>query len=172
MSRPRPGAVFLDPTGTRWRRIRRIALAVGIATTILALVVVVGVLIPPLLPVWSGDVTALTSPAPHAAATSRQARERLAARRRLLLALGNGRQSPAGVHPELLPVKPQRRVARARSKSDLAPAGAPITAGFYVNWDDNSFASFAAHAQDLDWVVCEWAFVVPTGDSMPTEPKL
>ena len=166
MSRPRSGAVFLDPTGTRWRRIRRIALAVGIATTILALVVVVGVLIPPLLPVWSGDVTALTSPAPHAAATSRQARERLAARRRLLLALGNGRQSPAGVHPEFLPIKPQRRVARARSKSDLAPAGAPITAGFYVNWDDNSFASFAAHAQDLDWVVCEWAFVVPTGDSL------
>ena len=29
MSRSSSGAVFLDPTGTRWRRIRRIALAVG-----------------------------------------------------------------------------------------------------------------------------------------------
>ena len=166
MSRSSSGAVFLDPTGTRWRRIRRIALAIGIATTLAALVVVVGVLVPPLLPLWSGDVTALTSAAPHAAATSRQARERLAARRRLLLALGNGRQAAAGVRPELLPIKPQRRVARARSKTDLTPGSAPITAGFYVNWDDNSFASFAAHAQDLDWVVCEWAFVVPSGDSL------
>jgi cellulose synthase/poly-beta-1,6-N-acetylglucosamine synthase-like glycosyltransferase/peptidoglycan/xylan/chitin deacetylase (PgdA/CDA1 family)/spore germination protein YaaH len=160
------GAVFLDPTGTRWRRIRRIALAVGITTTLLALVVVVGVLVPPLLPIWSGDVAALTTAAPHAASTSRQARERVAARRRLLLALGGGRPAPAGVHPELLPVKPQRRIARARAKADLAPTGKPITAGFYVNWDDNSFASFAAHAQDLDWVVCEWAFVLPSGDSL------
>ncbi|HEX9054163.1 MAG TPA: hypothetical protein VF830_04600, partial [Gemmatimonadales bacterium] len=54
------GAVFLDPTGTRWRRIRWIALAIGITTTLLALVVVVGVLVPPLLPLWSGDVAALT----------------------------------------------------------------------------------------------------------------
>jgi cellulose synthase/poly-beta-1,6-N-acetylglucosamine synthase-like glycosyltransferase/peptidoglycan/xylan/chitin deacetylase (PgdA/CDA1 family)/spore germination protein YaaH len=160
------GAVFLDPTGTRWRRIRRIALAVGITTTVLALVVVVGVLVPPLLPLWSGDVAALTTAAPHAAATSRRARERLAARRRLLLALGGGRPAPAGIHPELLPVQTQRRITRARAKEDLAPAGKPITAGFYVNWDDNSFASFAAHAQDLDWVVCEWAFVVPSGDSL------
>jgi peptidoglycan-N-acetylglucosamine deacetylase len=160
------GAVFLDPTGTRWRRIRRIVLAIGITTTLLALVVVIGVLVPPLLPIWSGDVTALTTAGPHATATSRQARERLAARRRLLLALGAGRPAPAGVRPELLPVRPPRRLTRARAKADLAPAGKPITAGFYVNWDDNSFASFAAHAQDLDWLICEWAFVVPSGDSV------
>ncbi|MGE5232260.1 MAG: glycosyltransferase [Deltaproteobacteria bacterium] len=160
------GAVFLDPTGTRWRRIRRIALAIGITTTLLALVVVVGVLVPPLLPIWSGDVTALTDAAPHAGATSLRARERVAARRRLLLALGTGRRPPAGIRPELLPLRPPRRLTQGRTKTDLAPAGAPITAGFYVNWDDNSFTSFAAHAQDLDWVVCEWAFVVPSGDSL------
>jgi cellulose synthase/poly-beta-1,6-N-acetylglucosamine synthase-like glycosyltransferase/spore germination protein YaaH/peptidoglycan/xylan/chitin deacetylase (PgdA/CDA1 family) len=158
--------VFLDPTGTRWRRIRRIALAVGIATTLLALVVVVGVLVPPLLPLWSGDVAALTNAPPHASATSRRARERLAARRRLLLALGSARRPPAGLRPELLPLKPPSRLARARARSDLTPVGAPITAGFYVNWDDNSFAAFAAHAQDLDWVVCEWAFLAPSGDSL------
>jgi cellulose synthase/poly-beta-1,6-N-acetylglucosamine synthase-like glycosyltransferase/peptidoglycan/xylan/chitin deacetylase (PgdA/CDA1 family)/spore germination protein YaaH len=163
---PTSGAVFLDPTGTRWRRIRRIALAVGITTTLLALVMVIGVLVPPLLPIWSGDVSALTSAAPHPVATSRQARERLAARRRLLLAVAGGRPPAAGLHPEFLPVKPPRRIYRERSKSDLAPPGKPITAGFYVNWDDNSFASFAAHVQDLDWVVCEWAFVVPSGDSL------
>lgn len=42
----------------------------------------------------------------------------------------------------------------------------PIVAGFYVNWDDNSLASFRAHAADLDWVVCEWAFIAAAGDSL------
>jgi len=35
-----------------------------------------------------------------------------------------------------------------------------------VNWDDNSFASFEAHAASMDWVVCEWGFLAPAGDSV------
>ena len=42
--------VFLDPAGRRWRRVRRAALAAGIATTVLALGIAVGLLIPPLVP--------------------------------------------------------------------------------------------------------------------------
>jgi cellulose synthase/poly-beta-1,6-N-acetylglucosamine synthase-like glycosyltransferase/peptidoglycan/xylan/chitin deacetylase (PgdA/CDA1 family)/spore germination protein YaaH len=42
----------------------------------------------------------------------------------------------------------------------------PLTAGFYVNWDDNSYASFAAHATEMDWVICEWSFVATGGDSL------
>ena len=39
------------------------------------------------------------------------------------------------------------------------PDRPPIVAGFYVNWDDNSFTSFKAHVTDLDWVIGEWVFL-------------
>ncbi|HEU4648694.1 MAG TPA: glycosyltransferase [Gemmatimonadales bacterium] len=159
------GAVFLDPSGARWRRIRVVVLALGVITTALAAVVVAGILIPPLLPSWRSDVRTLTSTSRSGAATAttREARERIAARRRLFLALGRRRPAALGVRPELLPVAPTRP---AKLKKTLPTATAPITAGFYVNWDDNSFVSFSRHVQDLDWVICEWAFVVPTGDSL------
>jgi hypothetical protein len=41
-----------------------------------------------------------------------------------------------------------------------------LVAAFYVNWDDNSFASFQAHASAIDWLICEWAFLAPSGDSL------
>ena len=45
-------------------------------------------------------------------------------------------------------------------------AGDPIVAGFFVNGPDNSLASLEQHVNDLDWVVCEWSFLAPAGDSM------
>ncbi|HET7601294.1 MAG TPA: polysaccharide deacetylase family protein, partial [Gemmatimonadales bacterium] len=158
------GGVFLDPTGARWRRVRRVALGLGVLTTLLGLVVVASILVPPLLPSWRSDVRTLTSAGRSATAlaATRRARERIAARRRLFLALGRRRTQPLAVHPSALPVAPRTGVEPKR----LPTAAAPITAGFYVNWDDNSFASFSSHVQDLDWVICEWAFVVPGGDSL------
>ena len=41
-----------------------------------------------------------------------------------------------------------------------------MIAGFYVNWDDNSYASLDANLKQLDMVVLEWAFVAPGGDSL------
>lgn len=92
--------------------------------------------------------------------TTRQARERLAARRRLFAALGR-RREPAAVRPSRLPLV--RPSAPPQAPGDSTH---PITAGFYVNWDDNSYASFAAHAAELDWVICEWSFVAAGGDSL------
>jgi cellulose synthase/poly-beta-1,6-N-acetylglucosamine synthase-like glycosyltransferase/peptidoglycan/xylan/chitin deacetylase (PgdA/CDA1 family)/spore germination protein YaaH len=43
-----------------------------------------------------------------------------------------------------------------------------LVAGFFVNWDDNSFVSLKAHAGQLDWVVCEWLFLAQGGDSLRT----
>ncbi len=135
----------------------------GVVTTLFAIVVVVGILIPPLLPEWRSDVRTLTSSqGGGVVATTREARERVAARRRLFLALGRRREA-LGLHPAQLPVSSAR--TKGRLKSQLA-TGSPITAGFYVNWDDNSFSSFNSHVQDLDWIVCEWAFVAAGGDSL------
>ena len=96
--------------------------------------------------------------------TTRQARERLAARRRLFAALGH-RREPVAVRAGALPLA--RTVQRPAARRD---SNRPLTAGFYVNWDDNSYASFAAHAAELDWVICEWSFVAAGGDSLRFGP--
>ena len=44
--------------------------------------------------------------------------------------------------------------------------GAPIVAGFYVTWDDNSLDALLHHADDLDWVVCECAWLGPHGNGL------
>lgn len=34
--------------------------------------------------------------------------------------------------------------------------GAPLSVGFYVNWDDLSYASLGQNIESLDWIVPEW----------------
>ena len=126
-------------------------------TTLLAAAVIASIFVPPLLPVWRAAHSVARLPT---LLTTRQARERLAAKRRLFAALGR-RREPAAVRAASLPLsRPAVRIAAARDSTR------PLTAGFYVNWDDNSYASFAAHAAELDWVICEWSFVAAGGDSL------
>jgi peptidoglycan-N-acetylglucosamine deacetylase len=44
------------------------------------------------------------------------------------------------------------------STSPAAPANGarPLAIGFYVNWDDSSYASLKDNIKELDWVVPEW----------------
>ena len=128
-------------------------------TTLLAAGVIASVFVPPLLPEWRAAHSVARLPT---LLTTRQARERLAAKRRLFAALGR-RREPAAVRPASLPLaRPATRPARPAARDSTEP----LTAGFYVNWDDNSYASFAAHAAELDWVICEWSFVAAGGDSL------
>ncbi|MFL5560395.1 MAG: glycosyltransferase [Gemmatimonadaceae bacterium] len=151
--------VFRDATGRRWRRVRWVARVAGIVTSVLALALVAAILAPPLLPAITGgsprqrDLVHL----PRIAATQRE-RARNAARRRLFVERG-GRRGPAALRPGALPLG--RGGARA-----MPGDSAQIVAAFYVNWDDNSWSSYQAHIADLDWVVCEWAFLEPGGDSL------
>src|SRR5512147_44697 len=149
---PRPVApIFLDATGRRWRRVRALGLLIGVVSSVLAAAVVVSLLVPPLLP----QLPMRSSPfsrTPHLV-TSKVQRERLAKRLQLWFALQKHRAPPA-MHPSLLPLR-----AHTRAIGKSKPPGEPVVAGFYVNWDDNSLAALRAHADDLDWVVCEWAFV-------------
>ena len=154
--------VFLDPGGTRWRRIRGLALGLGVLSTILAVVLIVGVLVPPVLP----DVgRGLRSPGAIGSAPrfalSRSARERLAARRRLFVARVSRQALRGARRPTALelPRDPTRRTPTPDKT---------LSVGFFVNWDDNSFVSLKAHVNQLDWVVCEWLFLAPGGDSMRT----
>ena len=145
--------VFIDESGKRWRRIRRAALAVGIVTTVLGLVLAVGILAPPILPELHPSRVSLRKPA-----TTKMQRERNYWHRKFFEA---SRRSliPRSRRPELIPIRP---VASEKP----TPQGKPIVAGFYVNWDDNSRASLQTNLKKMDWVVLEWAFVAPGGDSL------
>jgi cellulose synthase/poly-beta-1,6-N-acetylglucosamine synthase-like glycosyltransferase/spore germination protein YaaH/peptidoglycan/xylan/chitin deacetylase (PgdA/CDA1 family) len=155
-----PGAqVFRDATGRRWRRVRWFARVAGVVSSILALALVAAILAPPLLPVITGgtrgqrDLVHL----PNIATTKRE-RARIAARRRLFVERG-GRRGPAALRPGALPL--------GRGGARAVPGDSNrIVAAFYVNWDDNSWSSFRTHVADMDWVVCEWAFIAPGGDSV------
>jgi len=149
--------VFQDPTGRRARVSGRVARGMAIASSLLAVALVLGLLIPPLLP---RVVIANAGPTqgPQFAAT-RLTRARLIARQQLFAALA-GRPTAPSVRRSALPAPP------ALPQKSTSAAGRPIVAGFYVNWDDNSFASLKAHASRLDWVICEWGFVTPNGQSV------
>ena len=158
-----PAPVFLDPSGRRWRRIRTGSLVVGILTTAMLLVLAGTLLFPPLLPRLDlGAPT--TDPVPDRRVRSgaarplspRRERERRAARQRLFEQLRAHPAVPSRRYAEMpLP----RGRGRVDSPAAASTSGNPIVAGFYVNWDDNSFTSFKAHVADLDWVIGEWVFL-------------
>ncbi len=151
------GSVFTDTSGRRWQRVRRLSLALGVATSLAALVVVAGVLVPPLLPNITLALRARLPGVPRLHTTREQKIRDYVLHQYVLL----GKAPPRGVRPEYMPVQP-RRPPRSVGAIPLRP----ITAGFYVNWDDNSRASAFAHAAELDWIVGEWAFVAPGGDAI------
>ncbi len=155
--------VFLDPSGRRWRRVRGLALVLGVATTVLAALLIAVVLIPPVLPAVVGQRLDRELTAAPKFVTSRSRREHLASRRRLFAALEHDRAVPA-LRPGQLPL-PVSAANRGMTAAGVKRGPDALVAGFYVNWDDNSFASLRAHASELDWVLCEWGFLAASGDS-------
>jgi len=158
---PSTNSVFLDPSGRRWRAIRRATLAVGILTTLVALGLAITFLIPPILPNLQAAKAAIrVTPSQNRLITTRDAARKRADRQQLLAALTRKPALPA-THTERLPVAVNRAAEPKSAIKKPAPNDdrPPIVAGFYVNWDDNSFTSFKAHVTDLDWVIGEWVFL-------------
>lgn len=154
--------VFSEPTGRRWRRIRRGVLATWTITTLLGLGVIVAILVPPIVPIlnWRSARRVLSPRLPQLNAT--RAQRELAAKRQRLYAALRANPAPPAFRPSQFRLKP----AAATSKRSPRAPDAPVTAGFYVNWDDNSLTSLKANIGKLDWVIGEWASVSPGGDSV------
>lgn len=171
---PQGTPVFRDPTGKRWNRLRRLAILSGVVATLLFAVLVASVLIPPALPAIANIVRNTTS-AGGARHGRRRERARLAARARLMSSIELAAQTQrSGVRRRAIGVA--GRLAW-KTTGAVTFAGAPLAeagvladtsdvVGFYVNWDDNSFISYAAHAAQMDAVACEWVFLAPHGDSL------
>ncbi len=166
-------SVFHDPTGKRWRAIRRATLIAGVLSTLVALGVAVLFVIPQTLPQLT-DASKKIGAAPSAAA--RLADPKLAARQhaahqRLMAALAQN-PAPTATRPESLRVEKNRISEKPVARAANANVDRPkIVAGFFVNWNDNSLESLRAHARDLDWVIAEWAFTQSTSDSLKLSPK-
>lgn len=147
------GPVFLDRTGRRWPRVRRFATAFGAITTLLLLSLAAIVLLaPPVLPTFNPVPSSVT---PRFVG-KRENRIRRAKRSELYAALQVQRTA--------------RSIRNAAAAIERELSGVPSTrqirAGFYVWWADNSLASFRRNYDDLDWIVSEWGYLSPTGDSV------
>ncbi|MDQ6738199.1 MAG: glycosyltransferase, partial [Gemmatimonadota bacterium] len=147
------GPVFLDRTGRRWPRVRRLATIFGALTTFLLLsLTAIVLLVPPVLPAFK--------PAPNAVVPrfsgTREYRARRTKRSELYAALQVQRTARSIKNAA---VAIERQLAGAPSKQQ-------IRAGFYVWWADNSLASFRRNFEDLDWIISEWGYLSPAGDSV------
>ncbi|MDB4905903.1 MAG: putative glycosyl transferase/polysaccharide deacetylase [Gemmatimonadetes bacterium] len=157
-------SIFIDESGRRWRRIRRVAIALGVLTSLIALVIVASLVFPPIPP-----EVRLSAPAsaaglrpernPRVPLTELQ-RERVSLQRKLRAAVARYGTTPARRAASIPASTITQRTTRG------GRAGKPIVAGFYVNWDDNAFASLTLNLQKLDWVVGEWGFLAANGDSL------
>jgi cellulose synthase/poly-beta-1,6-N-acetylglucosamine synthase-like glycosyltransferase/peptidoglycan/xylan/chitin deacetylase (PgdA/CDA1 family)/spore germination protein YaaH len=133
----------------------------GIATSILLLGLVAAILIPPSIPKLSLREAAPISPVKLPELNGTRALQLKAlARERLYEALRVAPAAPAR-HASRLPLNPT-----ALPQQTPASRVAPVTAGFYVSWDDNSLVSLRTNLAKLDWVIGEWGFIAPTGDSV------
>ena len=142
--------IFFDPTGRRASRLSRLRLTAGVISTVLVAVFVTSLLIGTRMSTLalSNDRTrhplsGIKVVAPDllksAAQLASDVRERQKnAPRAARLHGGHAGASRA------LPIAMSR------------PAGRPVSIGFYVNWDDSSYASLRRELPKLDWVVPSW----------------
>ncbi len=147
--------VFIDASGRRWRRVRRAMLVTGVISTILGLGAALSLFHEPLGPELH-PISLVPSTHPM---TRREERERTTLRRLLDRAIARTGIVPYGRHPSSKPASPV-------SGTKPTVPGKPIVAGFYVSWDESSLASLDTNIKHLDWIVGEWAFVDPSGDSL------
>ena len=155
--------VFYDPAGRRWKRVRRTWMALGVIVTTLAAVLIASVLVNPALPsfnirpVASLPQTADIKPKPLAAPAnpSQQKAKKAAAELQHALAAtprvvpAKGRSQTALVAPPTLP-------------PPVVPSSRPLSIGFYINWDESSYASLKRNLDHMDWVIAEWSHLQAT----------
>src|SRR5215471_21488859 len=151
--------IFFDPTGRRSRLLLRLAWGLGtISGLVMALFVATLVTVQStaiaqnpashtsLRCAWSPNCT----PTHALRATAVADPEKLSAAAKLAAQL---REQERKLHRP-----PQARVVDRRSvpASLASPKDRPLTIGFYVDWDDNSYPALKRALPSLDWVVPSW----------------
>ena len=159
--------VFHDPHGRRWRRVRRIWLAISIIVTALAAIFIASVFANPVLPNFK--LKALASlphsvdlkPKPPNIPANPSERKARKAQADLQRALATTKYVAPGKRRSHIAVVPPPPTVPA----PVVPATRPLSVGFFINWDESSYESLKRNLDHLDWVVAEWSHLqdVPAG---------
>lgn len=151
--------VFYDPAGRRWKRVRRIWMALAIVVTSLAAILLVSVLINPALPSFNirplaslphtADIKPKALPAP-ANPSQQKAKRAQAELQRALAATPRVLPARRRSHTAVLPPPPTL-------PAPVVPSSRPLSIGFYINWDESSYESLKRNLDHMDWVIAEWS---------------
>jgi cellulose synthase/poly-beta-1,6-N-acetylglucosamine synthase-like glycosyltransferase/peptidoglycan/xylan/chitin deacetylase (PgdA/CDA1 family)/spore germination protein YaaH len=163
--------VFYDPAGRRWRRVRRTWLALAVLVTTLAAIFIISVLANPVLPRFNlkqieglpraSDLKPEPPPAPLPPREQKAKR----AKEELEQALSKTHVTPGKRRAQLPVVPPPAAPPVVQLPAPGVPTTKPLSIGFYVNWDDSSYASLKRNLNQLDWVMPEWARLQESSDS-------
>jgi len=158
--------VFYDPAGRRWRRVRRTWLALAVVATAVAAVFIASVLANPLLPRLNlRPVASLPRPKDlkpkplniNPNPTEQKAKQ---SREELKRALATTKRVVPSKRPsEMTPAPPPQIPPPA------VPSSRPLAIGFYINWDESSYASLERNLDHLDWVIAEWSHLRTSTDA-------
>ena len=151
--------IFFDPTGKRGRALTRLAWAIGTLSAFVLTTFVATLLIvhrPAAEPAADSHVSIRCAWAPtcstaHGLSVPTAADpEALRSATRLAAELREDERD--------LYHRPQARVIerRALPAALVRPEGRPLSIGFYVGWDDNSYPALKRALPRLDWVVPSW----------------
>jgi cellulose synthase/poly-beta-1,6-N-acetylglucosamine synthase-like glycosyltransferase/peptidoglycan/xylan/chitin deacetylase (PgdA/CDA1 family)/spore germination protein YaaH len=151
--------VFHDPHGRRWRRVRRIWLAVSIIVTALAVIFIVSVFANPVLPTFKlRQLASLPhsvdlKPKPPNIPANPTERKAEKAQAELQGALAKTKYVVPGKRRSQFAVVPPPPTVPA----PIVPTTRPLSVGFFINWDESSYESLKRNLDHLDWVVAEWS---------------
>jgi cellulose synthase/poly-beta-1,6-N-acetylglucosamine synthase-like glycosyltransferase/peptidoglycan/xylan/chitin deacetylase (PgdA/CDA1 family)/spore germination protein YaaH len=150
--------IFFDPTGKRGRAVVRLAWAVGTLSLAILTAFFATLLTVHRPTTEQGPIThvsircawAPTCSAAHGVSVSAADPEALRNATSLAAEL---REKERALHHH-----PQAQVIERRSfpSSLVRPEGRPLSIGFYVNWDDNSYPALKRALPRLDWVIPTW----------------
>lgn len=155
--------VFFDDRGRRWKFTNYFALILAVIVTIFSAFFIISVLINPFLPQLQLKPFAAL---PQAVDTKLKLPELPPASRRdaQLKQATEKAKSEKARREEARREKLLNREIMISAKGAPTPpppaaannSGKPLAVGFYVNWDDSSYASLKQNIDSLDWVVPEW----------------
>lgn len=161
--------VFYDPRGRRWRHVRRTYLTLGVIITALVAVFIASVLANPFLGPQLNlrplahlpHVTDLKPRPPAVLPNPREAKAKKA-QAELQRELSKTRVTP-GLRPELMPIAPPPSTTPLPAPAQFTSK--PLSIGFYVDWDESSYASLERNLDHLDWVVPQWVHLIDPKDN-------
>ena len=163
--------VFHDPHGRRWRRVRRIWLALSVVATALAIIFIASVFANPVLPRLNlrpipnlPNSADLKPKAPNLPANPSERKARKA-QVELQHALATTNYVAPGKRRSRIPVVPPPPTVLP----PIVPVTRPLSVGFFINWDESSYESLKRNLDHLDWVVAEWSHLQDGANPLATD---